>query len=222
MGTEGQDAIGAAWDDTGAALYVAVADGVGSLPRSGGVAMQAIKAALHLCTHRPPGITFADGGPRLFDAIAAGLLRSLGGDSEPLAGACTLVIAEIVPRFDGADVTVHGVGDSEAWALYDGRWTPLHHERGGPDNATRELPEHVDPRTRSFRLSPGSVVVLGSDGFAGALDENASPLSRGLAGLWRHRPSWLDFVNHVSFVDEYWSDDRSAVAVWIGAGAADD
>jgi protein phosphatase 2C-like protein len=222
MDTEGQDAIGAAWDEVRCALYVAVADGLGSLPQSGRIAVEAITAALHLCTTRPDDTAFADNGPRLFEAIAAGLVRSLGDGRDRLGGACTLLIAEVVPRFDGAQVTVHGVGDSEAWALYGGSWTPMHHERGGADNATRELPGHLRPLTHVYDLSPGSVLVLGSDGFAGALDATVSPLARGLARLWRCRPGWLDFLNHVSFVDEYWSDDRSAVAVWIGEGSADD
>lgn len=222
LGTECQDAIGAAWDQQRNALYLGVADGLGSLPRSGLVAVEAIRAALHLCVNRPVEMAFADSGPRLFEAIAAGLVRSLADGSEGLNGACTLLVAEVVPQFDGAQVTVHGVGDSEAWALFNSSWTPIHHERRSADNATRELPGHVRPQTHQYDLSPGSVLVLGSDGFAGALDETISPLARSLARLWRHRaPGWLDFVNHVSFVDDYWSDDRSAVAVWIGEGLAD-
>ncbi|GAA2477949.1 protein phosphatase 2C domain-containing protein [Winogradskya humida] len=219
MGTEGQDAIGAAWDETNSALYVAVADGLGSLAASGRVAAEAITAALHLCTTRPDSLSFADGATRMFQAIGAGLVRSL---KEGESGACTLVVAEVIPRFDGAEVTVVGVGDSEAWALFDSRWTVLHHERGGSENATRDMPTHAaEPRVYSFVLSPGSVLLLGSDGFTGALDMSVSPLARALARLWRQRPGWLDFVNHVGFVDEYWSDDRSAVAVWIGEGAVD-
>ncbi|MFC4145118.1 protein phosphatase 2C domain-containing protein [Micromonospora mangrovi] len=222
LGTEGQDAIGAAWDEARSALYVAVADGLGSLPRSGRVAAEAIRATLHLCVHRPPALSFADSGERLFEAIADGMVRSLAADAGVLDGACTLVVAEVLPRFDGAEVTVHGVGDSEAWALYDGCWEPLHHERGGADNATRDLPAHSRPQTRSFLLSPGSVLLLGTDGFAAGLDTGTSPLARGLAEYWRTRPSWLEFVNHVSFVDEYYSDDRSAIGVWIGEGDARD
>ncbi|MEW2429764.1 protein phosphatase 2C domain-containing protein [Micromonospora sp. NPDC047644] len=218
LGTEGQDAVGAAWDGNRTALYLAVADGLGSLPRSGRVAVEAINAALHLCLRRPPGISFVDNGTRLFERIAAGMRRSLGAEDAPLDGACTLVIAEVLPRFDGADVTVHGIGDSEAWALYNGTWTPLHHERGGADNATRDLPAHVQPRSGSYQLPPGSVLLLGTDGFAGALDTSTSPLARCLAKSWRVRPSWVEFVNHVGFVDEYYADDRSAVAVWIGEG----
>jgi serine/threonine protein phosphatase PrpC len=220
LDTEGQDAVGAAWDENRSALYLAVADGLGSLPRSGPVALHAINAALQLSVNRPAGIDFVDGGTRLFGSITSGLVRTLGG-TDQLDGACTLVVAEIVPRFDGADVTVHGVGDSEAWVLYDGQWTPLHHERGASDNATRALPAQTTPRTQRYHLSPGSVLVLGSDGFTGALDDSGSALGLDLGRLWRSRPSWIDFVNHVSFVDEYWSDDRSAVAVWIGEGASD-
>jgi serine/threonine protein phosphatase PrpC len=218
---EGQDVIGAAWDERRGVLYIAVADGVGSLPRSGRVAHEAITAALHLCLTRPDDIAFDANGPRLYEAIASGLVRSLGDGGDRIDGASTLVVAEIEPRFDGARVTVHGVGDSEAWTLFEGRWQAIHHERGGRDNATRELPGHVRPMTHCYDLPPGAVLVLGSDGFTDALDESVSPVSRGLARLWHRRPSWLDFLNHVSFVEEYYSDDRSAVAVWIGAGPDD-
>jgi serine/threonine protein phosphatase PrpC len=227
-GTEGQDAMGAAWDDRRQALYLAVADGLGSLRKSGPVAQAAIAAALQLCVTRPADTTFADSGPRLFSKIADGLRLTYEQTGEPLDGACTLVVAEVVPRFSGATVTVHGVGDSEAWLLHDDAWHPLHHERRAPEdgrdipaNATRELPGHVDPRTVEYTVPAGSVLLLGTDGFAGALDTTVSPLARGLAGYWRSAPSWLDFVNHVGFVDDYWSDDRTAVAVWIGAGHAD-
>lgn len=219
-GTEGQDAIGAAWDERRHALYLAVADGLGSLRRSGPVAAQAINAALQLCTTRPDNLTFADSGARLYGAIAGGLRRTFENSEEPLDGACTLVVAEVVPRFDGANVTVHGVGDSEAWVLFDGGWNALHHERRPYDNATRELPTHAAPETVRYEVPPGSVLLLGSDGFAGALDTSVSPLARGLSEYWRQAPSWLDFINHVGFVDDYWSDDRSAVAVWIGDGGA--
>jgi hypothetical protein len=220
-GTEGQDAIGAAWDERRQALYLAVADGLGSLRRSGPVAAQAINAALKLCTTRPDNLTFGDSGPRLYGAIADGLRRTFDNPDELLDGACTLLVAEVAPRFDGAHVTVHGVGDSEAWLLFDGVWKALHHERRAHDNATRELPTHVAPETVLYEVPPGSVLLLGSDGFAGALDTSVSPLARGLAEYWRRAPSWLDFVNHVGFVDDYWSDDRAAVAVWIGDGGAD-
>ncbi|WFE59404.1 protein phosphatase 2C domain-containing protein [Micromonospora sp. WMMD712] len=221
LGTEGQDAVGAAWDEGRSALYLAVADGLGSLPRSGRVAAEAVNAALHLCASRPEGITFAGNGERLFGAIADGMVRALP-EGVRLDGACTLVVAEVLPRFDGAQVTVHGVGDSEAWALYADRWEPIHHERGGADNATRDVPTHVRPLTHTYDLPPGAVLLLGSDGFAGALDTTVSPLARQLAREWRTPPSWLDFVNHVGFVDDYWADDRSAAAVWIGEGAGDE
>jgi hypothetical protein len=61
----------------------------------------------------------------------------------------------------------------------------------------------------------GSVVVLASDGFAGALGGDGSPLARELADRWRKPPGPLEYLAHVSFIDEYWTDDRAAVAVWI-------
>lgn len=211
-GTEGQDALGVAWDSEREALYVAVADGLGSLSGSGPVAVQAVSAALHLSVNRPPKLDFAESGDRLFESIAAGLRRTFGS----VEGACTLVVAEVVPRLDGAAIAVHGVGDSEAWVLFHGDWSPLHHERRARDNGTRDLPTHVVPNTTAYDVPPGSVLVLGSDGFAGALDTSVSPLARGLAEYWQLVPPWLDFVNHVSFVDDYWADDRAAVGVWIG------
>jgi hypothetical protein len=212
----GQDVAGAAWDDKRRSLLVAVADGLGSLPDSGPVAHFVAAQAL-----RVPGTLL--GPDDDVDVFAGQIFRDIADNArqrmagEHLNGAATLVLAEIRPARNGALVTVCGVGDSEAWCLSDGVWRVLHHERGQrEENATRQLPGYPEPRiAANVPVASGSVVLLGTDGFAGALDTIGSPLSQELAQRWRKTPSPLDFVTHVDFVEDARTDDRAVVAVWI-------
>lgn len=215
-GAEGQDAAGAAWDETGGVLFVAVADGLGSLPRSGSYALHAVTAALQLCRTRGDGLPFAHIGDRLFGAVAGGLRRSFGpaaGDD----GGTTLVVAEVVPDTHGAQVTVHGVGDSEAWLLSADGWRPLHHERDPheEENATRDLPTFDRPRSRTERVPPGGVLLLATDGFACRIStaRNRSPAR--LAERLRRTASPLELAWLVAHPENDDEDDRGVVAVWV-------
>jgi hypothetical protein len=215
--SSGQDVVGAAWDPATGALYVAVADGLGSLSMSGAVAHQAVQAAFHLSLTRPRNLTFHEAGPRFFAAIADGLRRSFGPGAES-EGGTTLVVAEIVPMDDDVNVTVHAVGDSEAWQLKEKGWLPVHHERNAPgaeDNATRDLPNDPNPRPYQFRCARGSALLLATDGFAGALGPG-SALERHLNRSWRRPPSPIEFVNVINQTGGSYSDDRGVVGVWIG------
>jgi hypothetical protein len=217
--TEGQDAVGATWNPRTGTLYLAVADGLGSLPQSGPMAYEAVRAALHLCVTKPEHLSFEQAGERFFGVVAQGLRRSFG-DRIELEGGTTLVVAEVAPNEDGASVTVHGVGDSEAWTLDAGGWSHLHRELGGTDatgyevNATRDLPTDPRQQTANRQLARGAVLLLATDGFASGLGGTSRwPLM--LAECWRQPPRPLDFLRHVDEVGDELSDDRGAVAVWI-------
>jgi serine/threonine protein phosphatase PrpC len=217
--TEGQDVTGAAWQARTGTLFVAVADGLGSLPRSARMAREAVRAALHLCMTKPDDLAFEAAGHRFFGAVAAGLRRSLGAEAAD-DGGTTLLVAEVVADERGARVTVHGVGDSEAWALDGQGWHPMHHERDGVGtdggNVTRDLPTDPRPRTQRYRLPPGAVLVLATDGFAENLQPGGSAWSHHLAARWYGPPRPVDFVRLVTAVGGELSDDRGVVAVWIG------
>jgi len=207
-GTPGQDALGMVWNSRRSSLFVVVADGLGSLRDSGEAARRAVAAALHTATqldgHRDPVFLLQAAGRAVDDFNAQGEGK----------GTSTMVVAEIAATGAGADVSIWGIGDSEAWLLRGDRWTPLHHERGPRrENVTRHLPS--DEAKRSGRqVNPGSVVLLATDGFAGALGPG-SPLGADLAEQWDRPPAPLDFLRQVDFADDQFTDDRAAVAVWI-------
>jgi serine/threonine protein phosphatase PrpC len=220
MGHEGQDAVGAAWNPATGTLFLAVADGLGSLPHSGAVAYEAVNAALHLCTTRADGRQFRDVGTRLFEAVTAGLRRSFGPQVAD-EGGTTLVVAEVTPDDRGASITVHGVGDSEAWVLEHDRWQSLHHERHErdgdferDDNVTRDLPSDPRPRTGHGRLGRGGLLVLATDGFAERIGEGTAGSARLVEQLRWPLPA-LDLARTVVGVDDEYSDDRGVVAVWV-------
>ncbi|WP_249999061.1 protein phosphatase 2C domain-containing protein [Actinoplanes sp. M2I2] len=218
-GSDGQDAVGAAWDPATGALFVAVADGLGSLPASGPLAREAVRASLKLCLNRPGSRSFAQLGPQLFTAVADGLLRHFGPAVSVDAGT-TLVVAELVPAGAGVRLTVHGVGDSEGWVLHDGRWSAVHVERGaagdGPvSSATRDLPTDPSPRTGQRDLARGDMLLLATDGFAEPIGRPGGWTERMAAEL-RAAPAPLEFLRVVAQDEDDESDDRGVVAVWVG------
>jgi hypothetical protein len=213
-GEDGQDVIGATWASETGTLYVAVADGLGSLSHSARVASHAVRAALHLCATLPDGAEFGSFGPRMFETIVKGLTRDFGG----VGGGTTLVVAELVPTANGATVTVHGVGDSEAWALADGTWRPLHHERDlSPvdDNLTREVAADMPPRTLTRDIPVGGMVVLATDGWSAQLVPETGRGMREWAGRWRSAPAPMDFASQVCDLGDDLSDDRGVIGVWV-------
>lgn len=217
--TEGQDAAGAAWNKRTGTLYVAVADGLGSLPHSGRMADEAVRAALYLCMNKPDDLRFDAAGDRFFGAVAGGLRRSFGEGAAD-GGGTTLVVAEVTADGDGALVTVHGIGDSEAWLHGEQGWSVLHHESdaSGADarNMTRDLPTDTRPRTGRYRLRPGGLLLLATDGFAATFRDAGPAWAGRLADRWRRPPDALDFVRVVASVGGELSDDRGVVAVWLG------
>jgi len=110
-------------------------------------------------------------------------------------GSTTMVAAIIRPLAKGAAVEIHGGGDCEAWLLTRDGWHLL--------------------RPSAYHAPPGSVVLLGTDGFADALGQHTQ-LAGELAARWRTPPTPLEFVAQLDFFDGYRTDDRAAVAVWIG------
>ncbi|GGM27966.1 protein phosphatase 2C domain-containing protein [Dactylosporangium sucinum] len=210
-GEPGQDAVGVVWSASRGALLLVAADGLGSLRDSGAVALTAAELALDHGARLGPGDPLSE----VFRRVSAGLYREI--ERRGLDGATTLVLAELRPTRDGVLVTTCGVGDSEAWAMQPGKWKALHHERvRDSENITRHLPKHQPAAGRDpIAVRRGTVVVVASDGFAGALGGEGSPLTRELDKHWQNPPPAVDFLAQVGFQDDYFNDDRSAVAVWI-------
>jgi hypothetical protein len=214
-GTPGQDVVGAAWDAARGALFIAVSDGLGSLPRSGEVAELVTLEALKIAQTLGAGEELAEHANRLVGDVAEAVRHMMA--AQGIDGAATLVLAELRPTDSGAIVTVCGVGDSEAWLFDSDRsWSALHHERArGKENATRQLPGYPQAKvTQAFPASRGAVVLLGSDGFAEAVG-SGTPLVRELSRRWLRPPAPLEFLAQLNFVEDHWTDDRAAVAVWV-------
>jgi hypothetical protein len=206
----GQDALGLAWNDDRHALIAVVADGLGSLGGSGEVARHAARCGVWHGSR----IRTADELVDVPGKVTQDLERAMA--DKKFDGATTIVMSEIRLTSDGAEVSVVGVGDSEAWYLHGEEWTVIHHERRDDgENVTRHLPSGEEPRCRRVQVPHGSVVLLASDGFAGALATGGSPLSSELAKRWRRPPNLPEFLAQVDFADRFFTDDRAAVAVWI-------
>jgi serine/threonine protein phosphatase PrpC len=208
-GKKGQDAAGVAWNDAHRSLFAVVADGLGSRRESGEVALELVTQLME----RAAEYTGSSTG-KLVDQVIDSVRREV--QDRELDGSTTMVMAEIRAAGGRAEVTVWGIGDSEAWLLRGGQWHPLHQERREDgENVTRHVPGHSEPRTRTVKAGRGDVIVLGSDGFTGALGGRRTPLGVELAARWSEPPEPATFLSHADFVHQYFYDDRSVVAVWI-------
>ncbi|MEU4157855.1 protein phosphatase 2C domain-containing protein [Actinoplanes sp. NPDC026670] len=208
-GEPGQDRVAAGWSSYRSSLLIAVADGVGSQPDSGPVASFALRRLLDLGQNpRCRQVTLG----RLVENVRQDTiddLRRAGYD-----GSTTLVVAELRPVPGGAEADIVAVGDSEAWLLGNNSWEALYHDRG---SGTRALP--YSPARHEVRLliTPGTVLMLATDGVAEALGSGSSALARELAARLARPPRPVEFANLLEFRHEMFNDDRSAVAVWLPA-----
>ena len=141
--------------------------------------------------------------------------------------ATTLVCAAVVTEDEPVSVYSVSVGDSGAWILADGEFTPLSGgkspDAGGiADSSVQHflpggIPETFDVAHQD--LVAGSVLLLGSDGFG-------DPLGRGrgaVGDLFRETfqgrvPSRHEFAHVLDFQRETFDDDRTLVGVWPGTG----
>lgn len=227
--------MGAAGD--GRWLVVALADGVTSASASHLAATLAVRTAVQQVQRQldedPPGEVDLHG---VFQSAAYQLRRSaeplLEGDgldctADHIAAlfATTLLVA-IVPA-DGANrrVWVARVGDSNAWTLGDGGWTPLLAPKAGgaplASSAVRALPRLPEAvEVVEVDVAPGRTLVLASDGvtdpFGPTFDGD---VARFLAREWHPElPAPLEFARQLSFRGQSWDDDRTAIAI-TGIGA---
>jgi hypothetical protein len=122
---------------------------------------------------------------------------------------------------DGAYPAVMAVlaGDSSAMLLREGNWRPLTPVKNdGADvmsSAVRALPRQATVEPIALRLRPGDLMVVMTDGLGDPLGSGAGVVGDFLATMWREPPDQISFAEHVAFYRRAFTDDRTAVAIWV-------
>lgn len=147
--------------------------------------------------------------------------------AEPLI-ATTLVCAVIEAEEEG-DLTAHviSVGDSGAWTLAGGEFTKIEGgkdatESGLTSSAVSGLPRiPIELAAVKVTVSPGQVLLLGTDGFGDPLGDGSGDVGSLFAELLGDRvPSMTEFAHALDFSRETFDDDRTLVAIWPRAESA--
>ncbi|WP_100445807.1 protein phosphatase 2C domain-containing protein [Glycomyces xiaoerkulensis] len=217
-GTGRQDAsmAGAA----GRWALAAVADGVGSVPDSHLASETAVATVIGGLTARIElnGDEAIGDGRGVFADANRGL-EKLGGPRTTLTAAAVATEPDAEGRYR---FWVGKVGDSPAYVLGTGGFEELLAPDGDEEfsNAVDPMPSHeLDRHYRCFQghLRLGEVLVLASDGIGGLMEsEEASDY---FARQWAAGPPEpSQFMRHVQLRSRSFDDDRSAAALWAGAG----
>lgn len=207
-GQPGEDSYAWAHDDT--RLAVAIGDGVGSVPGSGGAAARACVAAVQEALERS-----ADSPAEGVGASVEAANRAAGG-----GGATTLVVL-VLGRDGRADLA--RVGDSSAWSIAPGGeafelFEPPDPERA--DTVTTALPAtSLTPEFRSVECEEGSLLVLVTDGVADPWRDGPTTVAPALTAALLDRPDPVDLLRLVDFSRQGCHDDRTVVCVRVGGAA---
>ncbi len=219
-------------------LIAAAADGVSAAPRSHIAAALAVRQAVAAVTHQLDAGVERDWQQVFRHAAWALVEEHRAASADPRAGpdeaaatlATTLLVAVIAaaepipPAGEdsagcSAAVELASVGDSRALMLRRRRFHPLLGEQDELDGliggAVRALPRAgEDVCTARCELGEGSVLLLGTDGFAlplaGGQNEVGSVFARELARV----PEIIDFARLLDFSRSTYDDDRSLIALW--------
>jgi hypothetical protein len=112
-------------------------------------------------------------------------------------------------------------GDSSAFEVRDGSWTPLTTVKNQGDSiissAVRSLPDTVEVVPRTALLSQGTTLVVVTDGLGDPLGSGTGIVSAFLSERWSSPPEMLEFAQQIAFYRRTFADDRTAVVVWLGA-----
>ncbi|NUR25028.1 MAG: hypothetical protein HOV83_04125 [Catenulispora sp.] len=226
-----QDAARVAVHEDSGAVVFAVADGVSAAAEAHFGALEACRAAMERML-----LLLSGNGPLDFDSVvrnAAVRLRELAqwrlssAERQPTAVAAhwyatTLVAGVVHSGPAGPEVRVCRIGDSGAWVLDRGQgsYQALFRTKTGADadlvsNAVvplPHLPEHVEHT--GTRLSPDSVLLIGTDGFGDPLGDGDGQVGALFARHLAVPPTPLRLAHVLDFSRETFDDDRTLVAVW--------
>jgi hypothetical protein len=206
-GQAGEDSF--AWAHTPGRLAVGVADGLGSVPGSGGCAARAAAAACAAAAASP-----ADLAGALVEGLQAGNEAAAGG------GATTLVLAVVE---ESGRVELGRIGDSTAFVLggSPAGWVDVFDGfEPGPDDgietATDALPRpDLHPERAHARIGGEAILVLASDGVAGPWRDGPTTVAPVLGQALAEPPPPLELARLVDFSRRGCHDDRTLVAIWL-------
>lgn len=138
----------------------------------------------------------------------------------------TTLICGVVEPDPGGGATAHlvHVGDSAAWLLSGSSLAriaggkPAAGEEGLISSAVTALPRvPLELDATSYRVEPGEVLLLGTDGIGDPLGGGSGEVGDLFVSLLGNGvPSLIEFAHHVDFSRETFDDDRTLVAVWVG------
>ncbi|MFV0460178.1 MAG: protein phosphatase 2C domain-containing protein [Actinomycetales bacterium] len=191
-------------------VLAAVADGVGSLPRSHEAADTAV---LQVVKARTAGAAWQEAFEQ-----ANTVVRDMINDKQDLA--TTLVATHIRTCETGVYVSVGWVGDSEMWHLSpDTAWTCL-----TAPNSARPDSDIYSTTTSSIPATSLTVQEIETCVDAGALflvtDGVGGPLrihgvQQALGDAWRQAPDIFTFGAQANFGRKSHMDDRTVVGFWL-------
>lgn len=195
-----------AWDGGEDRVVLAVADGLGSYGDSAPVAAAVAAAAV---------ARLAGGGTDLAAAVAAAN-EAVNGNEE---GKATLVLATVTR--DGT-AELARVGDSTAFILSGETWTelfiPEDDEMHTP--VTTALPsDEPEIQLAHHDLHPGEVLMLVTDGVGDPLRDGPTTVAPGMAAGLATPPHPLVLAAQTDFSRQGCGDDRTLLALWLGAGS---
>lgn len=223
-----QDAYRIGRDPAGDFVVIAVADGVSSSARADLGATVAVSTAVAAVLERLrlDGGTGGLSAAELFELVASRVSGEAADRGLADRDVCAVLIVAVLPtrlRDDAPNrLWVGWLGDVSLWRLGDGRWSIAAGDRKGGDGGIESnaiaavLP--FDPgaaRSEFLPLSAGDRLTLVTDGVGDGL-AGLPALNRYLADEWAGPPPIADFINHVGYDAEQFTDDRTAVTVWTG------
>ncbi|MBX9363202.1 protein phosphatase 2C domain-containing protein [Streptomyces sp. WAC04114] len=146
------------------------------------------------------------GAPEPDPAAAEGMLAS------------TLIAGVARPVPGGLEVVLARVGDSSAWTLEKGRFTPLYANDQPLDIVSTEvvaLPRVPSAIEVSTVLLPWEgALVVATDGFADPLADGKNLVGDFFAEHLATPPNPHDFAYLLDFSRESFEDDRTMLAIW--------
>jgi serine/threonine protein phosphatase PrpC len=230
-----QDAYRIARDVSGDHLVVAVADGVSSGDYSDiGAAAAVVKSVSHLCHQladqaaRGRGLDFR----AAFEQAATQVLETARQRHLTSRDVATVLMTCAIPTYShdlsgSRPAWFAWVGDLSAWILREGEWSHVAGDRkqdiGGiiSNAVAHALPDSPNVvRIGHVAVWPGDVLLVASDGVGDAM-ELYPQLQEYLGTQWDRPPTIGDYLADLEFEAPQCLDDRTGVAIWVGAATGD-